>query len=76
MKITEQDLISYFEKKFGKEGISLSSSLTNDLGMDSLDQAEMVIYLEDILGEETPEEVAENFRTVQDVWDYIQSKQQ
>lgn len=76
MKISQETLISFLENKFGREGVTLSSDLACDIGMDSLDQAELVLYLDSSLGVETPEEAAEKFKTVQDVWDYIQSQQQ
>ena len=73
-KITQEDLLNIVQVKVGKEA-SLDSHLTNDLGLDSLDMAELVIQLSDALGSEISDEEAENFHTVQDVWNYIQAQQ-
>ena len=73
-KISKEALLDILQTKLGKE-VSMSDHLTNDLGMDSLDMAEMVIQLSDMLGSEIPEENSEEFHTVQDVWDYIQAHQ-
>lgn len=73
-KISKEALLDILQAKLGKE-VSMSDHLTNDLGMDSLDMAELVIQLSDMLGSEIPEENSEDFHTVQDVWDYIQAHQ-
>jgi len=71
-KITQEDLLNFLQEKFGKEA-TMESHLTNDLGMDSLDTAELVMKLED-MGFEVPDDKAEDFRTVQDVWDCISNQ--
>jgi len=47
------------------------ASFVNDLGADSLDLVELVMALEEVLGEEIPDEEAEKIQTVQDVTTYI-----
>lgn len=71
-KITQEDLLNFLQEKFGKEA-TMESHLTNDLGMDSLDTAELMMKLED-MGFEVPDDKAEDFRTVQDVWDCISNQ--
>ena len=53
-KITQEDLLNFLQEKFGKEA-TMESHLTNDLGMDSLDTAELVMKLED-MGFEVPDD--------------------
>lgn len=48
------------------------SNLTDDLGADSLDTIELVMAFEEEFDKEIPDKVAENFRTVQDIIDYLQ----
>lgn len=71
-EITKEYLLKFLQDNYGKE-ITMESDLTNDLGMDSLDSIELIMELEK-MGFEIPDEDAENFHTVQDVWDCI-SKQ-
>lgn len=73
-KVSLEDLLNIVRAKTSTE-VSMSSYLTNDLGLDSLDMAELVIQLGKALGFEIPDEEAEKFHTVQDVWDYIQVHQ-
>jgi acyl carrier protein len=56
--------------------IKNSMSFIEDLGGDSLDTVEMLLYVEDIYNLNIDEEVAENLSTVQMVIDYITSLQQ
>ncbi len=53
------------------EHINLNSSLTDDLGADSLDVVELIMALEEDLGIEISDEDAEQFKTVQDAITYI-----
>lgn len=73
-KVSLEDLLNIVRAKTSTE-VSMSSYLTNDLGLDSLDMAELVIQLGEALGFEIPDEEAEKFHTVQDVWDYVQAHQ-
>ena len=51
----------------------LATSTFDDLGFDSLDRVEVLMALEDEFGEEVPDEVAENWNTLQDVYDYFEN---
>ena len=53
------------------EQIGADSSITEDLGADSLDIVEMLAALEDACGIYIPDEEAVNLRTVGDVAAYI-----
>lgn len=58
-----------------KEGISMDSSITDDLGADSLDVVDLVMALEDEFNVEIPEDQVENIKTVGDIVKYIEDKQ-
>ena len=47
------------------------ASFVDDLGADSIDLVEVIMALEEVLGEEIPDEEAEKIQTVQDVTTYI-----
>ena len=55
--------------------ITLDSSFRNDLGADSLDTYELVYAIQEELGVNIPDEKANEFETVRDVYDYIKSQQ-
>ena len=50
------------------------SKFVEDLGADSLDVVELVMALEETFDIEIPDDEAEKIQTVQDVMNYIQSK--
>lgn len=50
------------------------SHLEGDLRMDSLDNVEAVMALEDEFGIEIPDEPAQSWTTVQDVYTYLESR--
>ena len=58
-----------------KESITEGSSITDDLGADSLDGVDLVMALEDEFGIEIPEDEVENIKTVGDIIKYIEDKQ-
>ncbi len=58
-----------------KESITEGSSITDDLGADSLDVVDLVMALEDEFGIEIPEDEVENIKTVGDIIKYIEDKQ-
>ncbi len=58
--------------------VKMESSFVNDLSADSLDQAELMMNIEDAfkdkIGESIPEEEAQKFQTVGAVVDYLKGK--
>ena len=58
-----------------KDGITEASSITDDLGADSLDVVDLVMALEDEFSVEIPEDEVENIKTVGDIVQYIEDKQ-
>lgn len=51
-----------------------SASFTSDLGLDSLDVVEVVMAVEEEFGIEIPDDAADEFKTPQEVIDYVHSK--
>ena len=58
-----------------KESITEASSITDDLGADSLDVVDLVMALEDEFSVEIPEDEVENIKTVGDIVKFIEDKQ-
>jgi acyl carrier protein len=56
--------------------IKHESSFVNDLGVDSLDMAELTMGFEDAFGINIPEEDTENIKTFGDALDYIKKHKQ
>lgn len=54
-----------------EEKITMDSSISEDLGADSLDVVELLMSIEDNLGVAVPDEEAANLKTVGDVVRYI-----
>ena len=55
------------------ETITMETSLVEDLEADSLDAVEVIMALEDEFGIEIPDEDAENFKTIGDLYKYIEA---
>ena len=55
------------------QSITLKTSLIDDLEADSLDAVEVIMALEDEFGIEIPDEDAENFKTIGDLYKYIEA---
>ena len=55
------------------ETITMETSLVEDLEADSLDAVEVIMALEDEFGIEIPDEDAENFKTIGDLYKYIET---
>ncbi|MCH5207045.1 MAG: acyl carrier protein [Oscillospiraceae bacterium] len=55
--------------------ITENSSITDDLGADSLDVVDLVMALEDEFSVDIPEDQVENIKTVGDIVKYIEDKQ-
>ncbi len=51
-----------------------TANFADDLGADSLDQAELVMKLEDAFGCEIPDEASHKITTIKAAVDYIQSQ--
>ena len=64
------------EEQLGVEGdrVKPEASFIDDLGADSLDIVELVMAMEEEFDLEIPDEDAETLKTVQNVFDYIDSK--
>lgn len=58
-----------------KDSITEASSITDDLGADSLDVVDLVMAIEDEFNVEIPEDQVENIKTVGDIVKYIEDKQ-
>ncbi len=70
-----KDLIADQLDVADKDSITEGSSITDDLGADSLDVVDLVMALEDEFGIEIPEDEVENIKTVGDIIKYIENKQ-
>lgn len=55
--------------------ISMDTSITDDLGADSLDLVEVLMSVEDEFEVEIPDEEAEKFKSVADLVRYIEDNQ-
>lgn len=55
-----------------EEKITMESSITEDLGADSLDVVDMVMSLEEEFDVEIPDEEVEHIKTVGDIVKYIE----
>ena len=62
-----KDLIADQLDVADKDSITEGSSITDDLGADSLDVVDLVMALEDEFGIEIPEDEVENIKTVGDI---------
>lgn len=70
-----KDLIADQLDVADKSSITEDSSITDDLGADSLDVVDLVMALEDEFSIEIPEDEVENIKTVGDIIKYIEDKQ-
>jgi len=57
-----------------KDGLSMETSLKEDLDADSLDAVEVIMGLEEGFDIEIPDEDAENFKTIGDIVEYIENR--
>ncbi|MDE7389829.1 MAG: acyl carrier protein [Lachnospiraceae bacterium] len=57
-----------------EDSITMETSLTEDLGADSLDLADVLMAIEDEFDVEIPDEDIENIKTVGDIVTYIEDK--
>ncbi len=70
-----KDLIADQLDVADKDSITERSSITDDLGADSLDVVDLVMAIEDEFSVEIPEDEVENIKTVGDIVKYIEDKQ-
>ena len=56
-----------------EDAIKEASSITDDLGADSLDLVDFVMSLEDEFDKEIPDEDVENIKTIGDIVSYIEN---
>jgi acyl carrier protein len=57
-----------------EDAVTMESSISEDLGADSLDVVDMVMSLEEEFDVEIPDEEIESMKTVGDIVKYIESK--
>lgn len=57
-----------------EDSITLESSITEDLGADSLDVVDLLMSIEDEFEVEVPDSKVENIKTVGDLVKYIEDK--
>ncbi len=71
----EREILEDLTKKArkGKNGVTLDATF-NELGLDSLDNVETVMDLEEQYGLKIPDDIAEKFTKGRDVVDYIAGK--
>jgi len=74
MSDIETRLIEIVSKNLSipKSRITRDSRYVDDLGLDSLDQVEFIMKLEEEFGIEIPDEAAEKVKTVDDAIKYIE----
>ena len=59
-----------------EDGVTMESSITEDLGADSLDVVDMIMSIEEEFDVEIPDDEIENMKTVGDIVKYIESKKE
>ena len=57
--------------RVSRDTLTEDSSFVDDLGADSLDQAELVMELEDEFSFQIPEDEAQNIKTIKDAVNFI-----
>lgn len=57
-----------------EDSITMESSITDDLGVDSLDVVDLLMSIEDEFEVEVPDSEVENIKTVGDLVKYIEDK--
>lgn len=61
--------------KVDSANINENTNFIDDLNLDSLDMVELMMKMEDEFGVEIPEDETENLKTIQNVVDYLKSKE-
>lgn len=57
------------------EKVTMDSTITEDLGADSLDTVDLVMAIEEVFDIQIPDEAVEKIKTVGDIVNYIESNQ-
>lgn len=57
-----------------EDAVTMETSITEDLGADSLDVVDLVMSIEESFDVEIPDEEVENIKTVGDIVKYIENK--
>ena len=61
--------------KMDANNITSDTNFIDDLNLDSLDMVEMMMKMEDEFGIEIPEDETENLKTINDVANFLKTKQ-
>ena len=74
----EQRVINIIVEQLGvnADQVTPEAKFIEDLGADSLDTVELVMALEEVFGQEIPDDEAEKLQSVGDVIKYIEDSQQ
>lgn len=62
------------ELSLDPDDVTMSAELVNDLGINSIDLAEMILMCEEKYGVEIPDEEARTFVTIGDIVNYLDGK--
>lgn len=65
-----------FQLGTGSQELTEKTNLYDDTDMDSLDQVELVMALEEDFGFDIPDEEAEKIKTIREAVDYIEKNQE
>ena len=61
------------ELQLGRKAVKMEDRFIEDLGMESIDMVHILASIESISGLFIPEDVIPDFKTVKDLYDYINS---
>lgn len=76
MKTTQERLVRLISEQFGipESEVTPEKNLEENFGADSLDTVEVMMAVEDEFGFIVPDEELGEFKTVQDIQDYIDQR--
>ena len=77
-KIMFETLKKYLieERNINESSITMEATLVDDLGINSIDQAELILFCEENFNITVDEDEAQNFKTLGDIVSYLESAQQ
>ena len=64
------------ERNIDEATITMDATLVDDLGINSIDQAELVLFCEEKFNITVDDEEAQNFKTLGDIVRYLEAAQQ